>query len=187
MTIEEKLDQVRELIQQSDFLEGRGLSNEVNIRMFCYDARDEMAIRHFVEQIATDTSLNCNLKIYNLYEVFLSICEDLDILDAISDMEEEDGSEFLLEQLHSAIGAREFVDKMQYGPHCKGDVLVIYGVGSVFPFMRMHSLLETLQPYFSDIPILVMYPGTFDRYRIRLFDELKPNDYYRALNVVEGD
>lgn len=28
--------------------------------------------------------------------------------------------------------------------------------------MRVHSLLEALQPHFSDIPILVMYPGEFD-------------------------
>ena len=33
-TIEERLDKVRELIQDPDFLEGKGLSNEVNIRIF---------------------------------------------------------------------------------------------------------------------------------------------------------
>lgn len=32
--IEERLDKVRELIQEPEFLEGKGLSNEVNIRIF---------------------------------------------------------------------------------------------------------------------------------------------------------
>ena len=32
--------------------------------------------------------------------------------------------EYLLEQLHSAIGEGEFIDKIQYGPHKKGDVLI---------------------------------------------------------------
>ena len=65
-TIEERLDKVRELIQDDDFLESKGLSNEVNIRIFCYDPEDEMAVRHFIEQIKTDQSLRCNLIERNL-------------------------------------------------------------------------------------------------------------------------
>lgn len=37
----ERLDKLRELLQEPDFLEGKGLSNEVNIRIFCYDPRPE--------------------------------------------------------------------------------------------------------------------------------------------------
>lgn len=182
--IEERLDQLREKIQEPDFLEGKGLSNEVNIRIFCYDAEDEMAVRHFVEQTKADRSLNCRLIESNLYKIFLSICDDLDISDAISDMEETDGGIFLLEQLHSAIGEDEFIEKIQYSQHEKGDILLLTGVGDVFPFMRVHSLLEALQPYFSDIPILVLYPGEFDGHHLKLFNRLQPNDYYRAFNII---
>ena len=159
--IEERLDHVRTLIQEPEFLEGKGLSNEVNIRIFCYEPEDEMVVRHFVEQL-----------------------EDMDIIDAIPDMEAEDGSIFLLEQLHSAIGEGEFIDKIQYEPHESGDVLMLTGVGEVFPFMRIHTLLEALQPHFSDVPILVMYPGEFDGRHVKLFNRLQPNDYYRAFNIV---
>ena len=34
--IKERLDILRGNIQEEDFLLGKGLSNEVNIRMFCY-------------------------------------------------------------------------------------------------------------------------------------------------------
>ena len=138
--IKERLDKVRALIQEPEFLEGKGLSNEVNI---------------------------------------------MDITDAIPDMEEADGSVYLLEQLNSAIGNGEFIDKIQYEPHEPGDVLMLTGVGEVFPFMRIHTLLEALQPYFSDVPILVMYPGEFDGRHVKLFNRLTPNDYYRAFNVIE--
>ena len=151
--IKERLDKVRALIQEPEFLEGKGLSNEVNIRIFCYD-------------------------------IFLSICDDMDITDEIPDMEEADGSEYLLEQLHSAVGEGEFIEKIQYEPHEPGDVLMLTGVGEVFPFMRIHALLEALQPHFSDIPILVMYPGEFDGRHVKLFNRLQPNDYYRAFNVI---
>ena len=71
--IEERLDKVRELIQEPEFLEGKGLSNEVNIRIFCYNPEDEMAVRHFIAQLETDHSLSCNLRICNLYQTFLSL------------------------------------------------------------------------------------------------------------------
>lgn len=182
--IKERLDRVRALVQDQDFLAGRGLSNEVNIRIFCYEPEEEMAVRHFIRQLSNDTTVDCNLMIHNLYQTFLAICEDLDITDAIVDMEAADGSQFLLEQLHSAIGTNEFVEKLQYEPHTLGDVLVLTGVGEVFPFMRIHILLEALQPHFSDVPILVFYPGAFDGRHVKLFNRLQSNDYYRAFSVI---
>lgn len=182
--IKERLDHLRTVIQTTDFMEGRGLSNEVNIRIFCYDAAEEMTVRHFLGQITADDSTACRLIERNLYKIFLELCTDRGILEAIPDMEENDGGIFLLKQLHYAVSEKDFVDKMQYDRHERGDILLMTGVGDVFPFMRVHSLLEAMQPHFSDIPILVMYPGTFDGYRLRLFDRLKPNDYYRAFNVL---
>ena len=73
---------------------------------------------------------------------------------------------------------------MDYGPHSKGDVLLLTGVGEVFPFMRVHSLLEELQVDFDDIPIVVLYPGSFDGRSVVLFNELIPNEYYRAFNII---
>lgn len=183
--IRERLDKLRERIQTNDFLEGKGLSNEVNIQIFCYEAAEEMTVRHFAEQITTDQTLNCHLIECNLYETFLSICSDMGILDTIPEMEESDGSGFLLEQLHSAVGEKEFINKIQEQGSCKkGDVLLLTGVGDVFPFMRVHKMLEALQPFYSEIPILVMYPGAFDQHYLKLFDRLTPNPYYRAFNVI---
>lgn len=183
-SIEERLDAVREKLQDEDFLAGRGLSNEVNIRIFCYPPEEEMAVRHFVRQMKADQGLRCNLVERNLYDIFISICADMDILDAIAEMEANDGEAFLLEQLRSAIGSADFVERIVYAPHAPGDVLLLTGVGEVYPFMRVHHLLEALQPHFADMPILVMYPGTFDGRQLRLFDRLPPSDYYRAFNAI---
>ena len=182
--IKERLDKVRAKIQKPDFLEGKGLSNEVNIRIFCYDAKDEMVVRHFVEQLKSDQSLSCHLIECNLYKTFLSICDDMGITSSISDMEKRKGKDFLLKQMRSIATEKAFVEKMQYEPHDKQDVLMLTGVGGVFPFMRVHALLEAMQPCFSDIPILVLYPGVFDGHQLKLFNKLKPNDYYRAFNVI---
>ena len=87
--------------------------------------------------------------------------------------------------MRNTANEKAFIEKIQYSPHQVGkDVLLITGVGDVFPFMRVHVLLEALQPHFSDIPILVMYPGKFDGHYLKLFNLLQANDYYRAFSLV---
>ena len=182
--INERLDSLRGLVQSREFLEGKGLSNEVNIRIFCYNPKDEMAVRHFTEKLMTDQSLTCRLIEYNLYKVFLSICDDKRITDRIPAQEEKKGKQFILDQMTRMANNVAFIGKMQYAPHEQGDVILITGVGEAFPFIRVHSLLDAMQPHFSDVPILVMYPGTFDGHYVKLFDKLKSNPYYRAFNVI---
>lgn len=182
--INERLDGLRGLVQSKEFLEGKGLSNEVNIRIFCYDPKDEMAVRHFTERLVTDQSLSCNLIEYNLYKVFLSICDDKRVTNRIPDQENKKGKEYVLGQLTTMANNAAFIKKMQYEPHKPGDVILITGVGEAFPFIRVHALLDAMQPHFSDVPILVLYPGTFDGRSVKLFDKLEPNSYYRAFNEI---
>ena len=182
--IKARLDNLKLEIQKDEFLEGKGLSNEVNIRIFCYEPQDEMAVRHFVEQIVVDQTMNCHLIECNLYKTFLEICDEKRITKGAPSMEEKKGKEYLIQQIQRFANNKTFVAKMQYEPHEKGDVLLLTGVGEVFPFMRIQSLLEALQPEFPDIPILVMYPGKYDGRFVRLFDKLEANPYYRAFNIV---
>ena len=180
----EKLDELRELMQDKDFLEGNGLSNEVNIRIFCYDPKEEMTVRHFTEKLTADKTLSCRVIEYNLYHIFLSICDDKRITARIPDQEAKKGKQFILEQLTRMANNTAFINKMQYEPHESGDVILITGVGEAFPFIRVHALLDAMQPHFSDVPIVVLYPGNFENGRsLRLFNLLKPNSYYRAFNV----
>ncbi len=178
-----RLDHLKNLIQEPEFLEGKGLSNEVNIRIFCYDPKEEMIIRHFVKRISNE-SLDCHVIHYDLYEVFLNICRDKRILDRIPALEEKKGKEFIRKQFEKSCDAKTFASKMQYENHQKGDVIVLSGIGKVFPFMRVHSLLEAMQPLFNDVPILVFYPGDFDGHYVKLFNKLKANEYYRAFKSI---
>ena len=181
----ERLDKLRYLIQKPEFLEGKGLSNEVNIQIFCYDAKEEMVVRRFTERLMADQSLKCHLIEYNLYKVFLSICDDKRITDRVAQQEEKKGKQFVLDQMKRMASNTAFITKMRYEPHEPGDVIMITGVGEAFPFIRVHALLDAMQPYFSDVPVLVMYPGSFDGHYVKLFDKLPPNPYYRAFNVIK--
>lgn len=182
--LKERLDDLRTLVQEPEFLEGKGLSNEVNIRIFCYDPSDEMMVRHFIEQLLADQSMSCHLIEYNLYKVFLSICEDKRIAEKIPAMEEKKGKKFIKDQMSHIADNTAFVNKMKRAPYEAGDVIVITGVGDVFPFIRVHDLLNAMQPEFPDVPILVFYPGGYDGRDVQLFNRLKKNPYYRAFNVI---
>lgn len=180
--IHERLDSLRDLLQSQEFLEGKGLSNEVNIRIFCYDPKEEMAVRHFTEKLTK--SAGCRIIEYNLFQVFLAICEDKHIIDKIPALEKKKGPAFLLEHMARIANNLAFIEKMKVEPHHIGDVILITGVGEAFPFIRVHALLDAMQPHFPDVPIMVMYPGTFDGRYVKLFDKLTPHPYYRAFNIV---
>lgn len=182
--ITERLDLLKKRIQEEDFLQGKGLSNEVNIQMFCYKAKDEMAVRYFYEHLK-DENLKCNIQIVDLYETFLAICEDEGILDTLNEIEQEEGKEFLEEQFNNLIDAKKFAEKVMNNYDESSDLLLITGVGKAFPFIRVHALLNTLQrDYDSKKPIVVLYPGTFDGHTVKLFNILKSNEYYRAFNII---
>ncbi len=184
----ERLDRLRGIIQQEEFLRGQGLSNEVNIRLFCYPAEDEMAVQYFIRQCLADHTLRCRLIECDLYRIFLDICEEQGITEAIPPMEEQDGGAYLLEQLRYVADIQSVLHHIEERLHAAGsprpgDVLLIDGVGNSYPFIRVHTVLEAIQPCFTG-PILVMYPGTFNGQELRLFDRLAPNGYYRAFNLV---
>ena len=181
--ISERLDNLKSMIQDSDFLEGKGLSNEVNIRIFCYDPKEEMAVRHFTEQLKNET-LNCHVIQYDLYEVFLDILRDKRVLDKVESLEEKRGKDFIKKQFDKSCDAKTFAMKLNYPDHHEDDVVILSGVGKVFPFMRIHSLLEAMQPLFTDVPIVVLYPGEFDGHYVRLFNRLRKNEYYRAFKSI---
>lgn len=179
--ITERLDSLKKIIQQDDFLQGKGLSNEVNIRMFCYSPKDEMVVRSFTERLEKE-QLKCNVQVVDLYETFLSICEDKRILDRIPQLEQKRGKEFLEKQLERTCDAKVFAKKIVN--QFDADLLLITGVGKAFPFIRVHALLNTIQEDLNDKPIVVLYPGTFDGHYVKLFNQLKPNEYYRAFDMI---
>ncbi len=75
--VSERLDELRILIQTDNFLDGKGLSNEVNICIFCYDAKEEMAVQHFIALLHADEGLSCHVVECNLYRTFLEICNEI--------------------------------------------------------------------------------------------------------------
>lgn len=179
-----KLNKVSGRLSEESFLSNKGLSNEVGIHVFCYDPKDELTVREYFKTLQSKTDVPYRLIERDLYKIFLEICEDKHILKSIPNMEEKKGKDFLLEQLQKIATPEAFVAKMDYEPHQHGDVLLISGVGKVYPFMRSHKILDNIQHIFADIPVLMLYPGTFDGQDLGLFGQFLDGHYYRAFNLL---
>lgn len=178
------LNKVSERLSEEDFLTNKGLSNEVGIHVFCYDPKDEITVRAYFEKLRDNTDATYHLIECDLYKIFLQICEEKHILKSIPNMEDRRGKEYLCEQLQKVATPEAFVKKMIYEPHEKGDVLLITGIGKVYPFMRSHKILDNIQHIFSDIPVLMIYPGTFNGQDLDLFGKFLDGHYYRAFNLL---
>lgn len=179
-----QLGKVSARLSEEAFLTNKGLSNEVGIHVFCYDPKDEQTVMAYFETLKKKKDVPYRLVECDLYKIFLSICEEKRILNSIPAMEEKKGKDYLLEQLQKIATPEAFVEKMTYEPHEKGDVLLITGVGKVYPFMRSHKILDNIQHIFADIPVLMLYPGTFDGQDLVLFGEFLDGHYYRAFNLL---
>lgn len=179
-----QLNEVKKRFSDEVFLSNKGLSNEVGIHVFCYNPKEEMLVSGFFSDLIQSENQTFRLKECDLYRIFLQICEEKRILKSIPAMEKKKGSDYLLKQLQKAISPEDFVEKMKYEPHEYGDILLITGVGKVYPFMRSHNILDNLQHIFSDIPVVMLYPGTYNGQELSLFDEFHDGNYYRAFNMI---
>ncbi|WP_165048918.1 MULTISPECIES: DUF1788 domain-containing protein [unclassified Adlercreutzia] len=178
---------LRERLAQPDFLGNRGLGNEVGIFTFCYDPALELQMRAFVVRLKHEADagiLPCRIVERNLYDALLEICRRKRILDAIPKQEQKRGQEGLLKQLQKTATPEAFVSEVNYPDHQPGDVLLITGVGEVYPFLRAHVLLDNIQHLFEDMPVVLMYPGSFDGQSLVLFNKLTDGNYYRAFDLV---
>lgn len=113
------------------------------------------------------------------------------ILEKMSALEEKRGSDHFLQRMQSRVGPEKYLEFIhdsfieRYGEPKRGrDVLIVTGVGKIYPFMRAHIILESIQPVFSDIPVVLFYPGTYDGQQLKLFGTIADGNYYRAFNQL---
>lgn len=183
-SIMEKLNQVSARLSEPDFLSNKGLSNEVGIHVFCYEASEQQVVTEFFRRLKQQPDVPFRIIERDLYEIFLAICEEKRILENIPIMEERRGKDYLLEQLRKIATPEAFVEKMRYESQTYGDVLLISGADKVYPFMRAHNILDNIQHIFEKIPVLLLYPGVYNGQDLNLFGRFPDGNYYRAFNLL---
>jgi hypothetical protein len=182
--IKQELDRIKGRISDANFLANKGLSNEVGIHVFKYEPQHELIVRDYIERLVNTPSDDYRVIERDMYKIMLEILEEKRVLSTVPSLEEKKGKDYLLTQLQKIATQEAFLNKMKYEPHELGDVLFLTGIGKVYPFMRSHKMLDSMQQVFSDIPIVMFYPGEFNGQSLILFDKFHDGNYYRAFNLL---
>ena len=59
------------------------------------------------------------------------------------------------------------------------------GVGKSYPLLRSHNVLNNLHQSYLHAPVVMFFPGTSNEQELILFNEIKTDNYYRALRLVK--
>lgn len=127
---------------------------------------------------------------FDLWDVFLQICAERRILEKIPALEERRGTEGLLRRMEKIATPEAFLKVMseryeQLGGQVPGrDVVLVSGVGKVYPLVRAHNILENAQPVFTEVPMVMLYPGVYDGQQLHLFGKISDGNYYRAFSLI---
>lgn len=183
-TIMQQLDKIKDRISDPNFLANKGLSFEVGIHVFTYAPEHELIVRDYINRLVHTPSDDFRIIQCDMYKIFLEILEEKRVLSTVPGLEEKKGKDYLLAQLQKVATQEAFLAKMKYEPHQPGDVMILTGIGNVYPFMRSHKMLDSMQQVFADIPILMFYPGEFTGQSLTLFNKFHDGNYYRAFNLL---
>ena len=193
--LQKRLDQIRARITDSDFLASRGIGNEIACYIFDYPAEDELQVRrHFDDLLTRLRSHHSELEVLHLdlLHVVLEYLKSRGLLDKTLSMQLSKGDEGLAKMLRAPLAAEKIRDfiRDQYAPADKG-LILITGVGSVWPVLRSHALLNCLHSVIGETPLVLFYPGEFDGTALHLFGHLSSDQatagarlYYRAFSLI---
>jgi hypothetical protein len=189
LTFEERLNQILPKISSDEFLNSKGLGNEIGFWIFDYPPEREMEMRDFLSRTVL-TSLNksqppIRAGVINLFDLVIQLLEERKLLDKAIEMQRAKGDEAVMAALRPVLKEDKLAQKVvSLVDLDQIDVLILWGVGSAYPMLRTHTLLSALHPLMGRTPLLMFYPGRYDGYSLRLFNKLSEDHYYRAFRLV---
>lgn len=188
-TFNQRLNQILPRITSQEFLQNRGLGNEIGFWIFEYPAEEELAMRAFLDETVVPALAKHQPPLrhacVNLFELVTGLLEERKLLDKAIDMQAKQGNDKALQSLRSVLQEDKVAQRLvqQHAPESL-DLLMLTGVGTVYPMLRTHTLLSALHPLMKSTPLLMFYPGRYDGYSLRLFNKLTDDHYYRAFRLV---
>jgi hypothetical protein len=196
-TLANRLNQILPRVTSEGFLSSQGIGNEIACYIFDYPAQGELQVREYIQMLlGRFESHHSDLRVLHLdlLDVVLDYLKQRGLFDKALKMEATKDASAILRALKGPLAAEKMRDFIaaEYKP-AEYDLVLLSGVGSVWPMLRAHSLLNSLHKVMDKTPLLMFYPGTFDGTTLRLFGQIatttsRPDKkpYYRAFILVPG-
>lgn len=186
--LQNRLNQITDKVLTEEFLTSQGLGNELGFWIFDYAPEDELQVRQNIALIEQSISKrNSSLRVINvnLLSALKAYLDERKHTEKAFQMQIKKGDAGLLKALEGPM----HVDKL--GPFLmdhyqldRYDLIFISGVGSVWPLLRAHNLLNKFHALLGHKPLVVFYPGSYSGQDLSLFNKLISNNYYRAFKLM---
>jgi len=185
------LEHLTAVLSSKKFLNKQGLGNELPFFIFPYDPRDELEIKVMLPRLIKKLSeAKINTLQIDLYDLSIEIIERRGIWENVLNSEGEISKAELKELLQGVLDTenhlipaiKKKMDQSQF------DILLITGIGEVFPYIRSHNVLNNLQSTAKEQPTVMFFRGKYehsleDGASLQLFGRLQDDKYYRAFNI----
>jgi hypothetical protein len=192
-------EQLFQILNHPDFLAMKGLANEVPIFIQTYDPGNEDKMEQTVAAISSRLRKEgLSVAVVDLFDMVIDLLSSSGRLDKAIDSEPAMPKRKMLEMLNNVADPKTMLiprlSQVIGAPDIK--VSLIKGVGHVYPFLRTHTILESLQPAMMKHPVVMFFPGEYTHEdngasQLRLFGHhVDPPQshrftraYYRAFNL----
>ena len=183
-----RLNKILPTITSDEFLSHKGLGNEIPFHVFDYPPEEELRMReHIVFLIEHLKKSHPHIKVLhiNLFKTMVLHLQDRAILEKSFILESQKGSKALWKALSALVQPQRFVKVIADKYNLKNsDLILVSGVGTIWPWIRAHSLLNNLQNVTGSVSLLLFYPGKYTGQSFQLFGRLKSDNYYRAFRLI---
>ena len=195
MNINALSERLFKTLSHPNFLAMKGLANEVPIFIQTYEPSQEDAIRRMVDGLVGRLrNTGITLKSLDLFTLVLDELGECGILDDLISSEADAEKVEILETLQNFSDPKtHLIPRLirEIGED-GAQLTLITGPGRIFPFLRTHTILESLQPAMLRHPVVIFFPGEYAQdpaggSHLRLFGSIPSprihNPYYRATNL----
>ena len=191
MEFQDRLDAIWNRISSREFLENKGVANEVRYYVFDYEACDEQIMRQKIKDLLVRNNPETDgfqIVEYDIYKLILSILEERGYVDKCIRFEKEKGREYLYNAISKLLMLTTdnnlIVNRiMENTP--ENSVVFLTGIGKVYPFVRAHNVLNNLHQVFDKVPVIMFYPGNWNGQSLSLFGTISDGNYYRAFPLIQ--
>ena len=191
--LQECQEHLMKVISSRAFLGNEGLNNEVPFHICPYETSIQKDITQLIKQLRNDLE-DKQIKVLeiNLYDLVIELLKREGDWDWVLENEPTMSRERLREELQGILDVEtvitpEIAQRMDADQY---EVMLLTGIGEVFPYIKSHNVLNNLQKKAKDKPTLMFFPGEYQHSlesgaSLVLFGNLQDDKYYRAFNILD--
>jgi len=156
VSLTDRMNRILPRITSAELLSSEGIGNEIACYIFDYPAQEEMRVREHLElMMGRLASHHRELRVLhlNLLDVILAYLKQRGLLDKALGLQATKHDAAVVRALKGPLTAEKLRDFIaaEHAPS-DADLLLLSGVGSAWPMLRAHSLLNCLHPVMGNTP-----------------------------------